>query len=85
MDDVLTPTQLSNCTHMTARSYGTFQGTFGFLAGANILDIAKIGIDNGILNGNVTLITDAYRRIHNEVQIQPGVKVDGVKADGSFR
>ncbi|KAL0071852.1 hypothetical protein AAF712_000774 [Marasmius tenuissimus] len=84
MDGALTPTQRGNCTHMTARSYGTFLGSFGFLAGANILDIAKIGIDNGILNGNVTLITDAYQRIHKEVQIQPGVKVDGVKADGSF-
>ncbi|KAK1228704.1 hypothetical protein PQX77_008198 [Marasmius sp. AFHP31] len=84
MGDALTPTQRGNCTHMTARSYGTFQGSFGFLAGANILDIAKIGIDNGISNGNVTLIADAYQRIHKEVQIQPSVKVDGVKADGSF-
>ncbi|KAF9270093.1 polysaccharide lyase family 8 protein [Marasmius fiardii PR-910] len=84
MQDALSSTQLSNCTHMTARAYGTFQGNFGFLAGANILDIAKIGIDNGILNQNVSLVTDAYRRIHNEVRVQPGVMVDGIKADGSF-
>ncbi|KAL0579357.1 hypothetical protein V5O48_002633 [Marasmius crinis-equi] len=84
MDEALTTTQRSNCTRMTARSYGTFQGNFSFLAGANILDIAKIGIDNGILNQNVSLITDAYRRVHNEVHIQPGVMVDGVKSDGSF-
>ncbi|KAL0571727.1 hypothetical protein V5O48_010235 [Marasmius crinis-equi] len=84
MEETLDPTQLSNCTRMTSRSYATFQGGFGFLAGANILDIAKIGIDDGILNKNVTLITDAYRRVHNEVRIQPGVMVDGVKLDGSF-
>ncbi|KAG7099076.1 hypothetical protein E1B28_000951 [Marasmius oreades] len=84
MEDALAPSQISNCTHMTARSYGTFQGDFSFLAGANILDIAKIGIDNGVLNQDVSLITDAYQRIHNEVQIQPGIRVDGIKADGSF-
>ncbi|KAK7058939.1 hypothetical protein VNI00_001563 [Paramarasmius palmivorus] len=84
MNDTLSATQLSNCSHMTARTYGTFGQGFGFLAGANILDIGKISVDSGILSGNVTMITDAYRRVHNEVQVQPGVKKDGIKPDGSF-
>ncbi|ESK88903.1 polysaccharide lyase family 8 protein [Moniliophthora roreri MCA 2997] len=84
MNDTLSATQMSNCSHMTARTYGTFGGGFGFLAGANILDIGKISVDSGILTHNVTIITDAYRRVHNEVQVQPGVKKDGIKPDGSF-
>ena len=84
MRDALAPAQLEYCNQIMARSYGTFQGTFGFLAGANILDIASVGIDNGILTQNETLISDAYRRVHNEVVIQGALQIDGVKDDGSF-
>ncbi|KAJ8083848.1 hypothetical protein PM082_002614 [Marasmius tenuissimus] len=84
MNDALAPALSGHCNRIMARAYGTFQGTFGFLAGANILDIASIGIDNGILTQNTTLISDAYRRVHNEVVIQGGLQVDGIKDDGSF-
>lgn len=72
---------------MTARSYATFDHNIngvGFLTGANALDVAKIGIDNSLLNYNVSLLTDAYRRVHTELQIKNGIQVDGIRADGSF-
>ncbi|KAF8973958.1 polysaccharide lyase family 8 protein [Flammula alnicola] len=87
LNDTLVPTQLENCTHMTGRTYGTFDHNVkgvGTLTGANALDVAKIGIDQALLTYNVSLITDAYRRVHLELQIENGVKVDGIRADGSF-
>ena len=72
---------------MTGRSYNLFLLPFNevsFLTGANILDVAKIGIDGGLLNTNVTQIADAYRRIHAEVVTHQEVKADGIRPDGSF-
>ncbi|OBZ79298.1 Chondroitinase-AC, partial [Grifola frondosa] len=83
----LTPTQLSNCTHITGRAYGTFDHNIngvGFLTGANTLDVAKVGIDQALLTTNVSMITDAYMRIHNEVVIEDAVEADGIRPDGSF-
>jgi len=72
---------------MTGRSYNLFLRPFNevnFLTGANILDVAKIGIDGGLLNINVTQIGDAYKRIHAEVVIHQEIKADGIRPDGSF-
>ncbi|TFY81579.1 hypothetical protein EWM64_g2433 [Hericium alpestre] len=72
---------------MTARSYDTFyEGNKGYLSGANILDVAKIGIDLSLLTTNLTLITEAYGRIHNEVVVEPrnGPPTDGIQSDGAF-
>ncbi|CAL1695912.1 unnamed protein product [Somion occarium] len=87
MNDTLTDTQLSNCTHITGRTYGTFGHSvngLGIATGANLLDIAKIGIDQGLLNTNASIITDAYSRIHNEIVIENTTFADGIRADGSF-
>ncbi|KAI0051679.1 polysaccharide lyase family 8 protein [Auriscalpium vulgare] len=81
----LTPAQFNSCVTMASRSYDTFYaGNKGYLSGANILDVAKIGIDVALLTTNVTLITEAYGRIHAEVVVEPGIMVDGIKPDGSF-
>jgi hypothetical protein len=80
----LTPAQFNSCTTISARAYDTFYQGKSFLTGANILDVAKIGIDLALLTSNASLITEAYSRINNEVVIQPGVMVDGIKPDGSF-
>ena len=83
----LTDTQHSNCTNMTGRTYAVLGHSInglGVATGANLLDIAKIGIDNGLLNQNVTIIADAYSRIHAEVTIQNAIASDGIRADGSF-
>jgi hypothetical protein len=72
---------------MTSRSYGTFQGPIngvGILTGANALDVAAIGIDSGLLTTNASLISDAYRRVHDELAIRDEVKADGIRRDGSF-
>ena len=83
----LTNTELSNCTKFTGRAYGTFQtGIRGVnpIAGANALGIASIGIDEGLLLSNVTLVADAFSRVNNEVQVQVAPKSDGIKQDGGF-
>lgn len=87
LNDTLTTTQLSNCARMTGRSYGTFDhyiNGVGYLTGANTLDVAKIGIDNSLLNLNVSMLTDAYGRVHSELSIKTQVKADGIRPDGSF-
>ena len=87
LNDTLTNTQLTNCTNITGRTYGTFGHSvngLGIATGANLLDTAKIGIDQGLLNFNASIITDAYSRIHNEVVIENATFADGIRADGSF-
>ncbi|KAJ3574860.1 hypothetical protein NP233_g1480 [Leucocoprinus birnbaumii] len=87
LNDSLTLTQFDHCLAMTGRSYDLFLQPIkqvSFLTGANILDVAKLGIDGALLNINVTQITDAYRRIHNEVVIHQEVGSDGIRPDGSF-
>ncbi|KAF9481396.1 polysaccharide lyase family 8 protein [Pholiota conissans] len=87
LNETLAATELSNCTHITGRAYGTFDHNIngvGTLTGANALDVAKTGIDQALLTKNVSLITDAYRRVGQELQIKNGIKIDGIRADGSF-
>lgn len=80
----LTESQIGNCTKIVLRAYGTFDHGYGFTVGANVLDIAKGGIDEGLLIGNVTMLEDAYDRVHEEVSIQTQNKADGIRPDGSF-
>ncbi|EKM61018.1 polysaccharide lyase family 8 protein [Phanerochaete carnosa HHB-10118-sp] len=85
--DNLTDTQHGNCTNITGRSYETFSNNMlsaGILTGANLLDVSRIGIDDGLLNFNTSLVADAYRRIHGEVVVENAVAADGIRADGSF-
>ncbi|KAJ6610029.1 polysaccharide lyase family 8 protein [Mycena sp. CBHHK59/15] len=87
LNDTLTPTELDSCTRITGRAYGTFDHNIngvGFLTGANTLDVAKIGIDQALLTVNVSMITDAYRRVHAELVINNVVSGDGIRPDGSF-
>ncbi|KAG0696264.1 polysaccharide lyase family 8 protein [Suillus ampliporus] len=86
LNDTLTPTRLSNCSYISLRAYGAFDHGYGFEAGANILDMAKVGVDQGLLVVNVSLVTDAYRRIHDTLVIQQNISIDadGIQSDGSF-
>ncbi|KAJ7293615.1 polysaccharide lyase family 8 protein [Mycena rebaudengoi] len=84
LDDSLTEDEVTGCTKITGRGYETFTSKPTFLTGANTLDVAKIGIDQALFTNNVSLITDAYRRIHAELVIFGGVRADGIKPDGSF-
>ncbi|KAJ7597075.1 polysaccharide lyase family 8 protein [Mycena floridula] len=87
LGDTLQPIQLIHCTNISGRAYAQFDRNIngaGRLTGANTLDVAKIGIDLALLTTNTTLIADAYGRVHRELAIQPAVKADGIKPDGSF-
>ncbi|KAF8626538.1 hypothetical protein AX15_004841 [Amanita polypyramis BW_CC] len=85
LNESLTMPQLNNCTRITGRSYAAFgRARATYLTGANVLDVAKIGIDGALLAVNVTQLTDAFRRVHQQVIIQDGVKADGIRPDGSF-
>ncbi|PIL31993.1 hypothetical protein GSI_06697 [Ganoderma sinense ZZ0214-1] len=54
------------------------------MTGANTLDIAKISVDLGLLTKDDKAVGDAYTVAHHEVVVKDAVKVDGIKADGSF-
>ena len=82
--DTLTPTQLANCTHITTRTFGTFNSGESFLSGANILDIAKTGIAWGLLANNASAVADGYARVHAEAVVHDSLRADGIRGDGSF-
>ncbi|KAF8198911.1 polysaccharide lyase family 8 protein [Pholiota molesta] len=88
LNDTLAPTEISNCTHITGRTYGTFDQSInglGTLTGANALDVAKIGIDQALLTYNVSLITDAYRRMTVSEPMDPLVRQhDGMLYNGNY-
>ncbi|KAL5637653.1 hypothetical protein ACGC1H_002058 [Rhizoctonia solani] len=87
----LTSKELDMCTLMTARAYAPFYRDQhpGYLGGANVMDMAVIGMLAGLLEnnraGNVSRITDAYHRVHQQALVQSGDRVDGIKPDGSFQ
>jgi hypothetical protein len=80
LNDTLTHTRLDSCSNISLRAYGTFDHGYGFEAGANILDMAKTGLDQSLLVSNVTLLSDAYRRVHDTIVVQENISrtVDGV-------
>ncbi|KAI0778155.1 polysaccharide lyase family 8 protein [Trametes elegans] len=87
LGDSLTPSELASCQKFTGRSFATFDtGINGVSAitGANALDIASIGIDDGLLTQNATFVSAAFGRVHADAVIQNAVKADGIRADGSF-
>lgn len=72
---------------MTGRAFNTLQtGINGVSAitGANLLDIASIGIDQGLYLGNATTVAAGYAAVHSDLVVQNAIKADGIRADGSF-
>ncbi|KAH9944408.1 polysaccharide lyase family 8 protein [Epithele typhae] len=87
LGDSLIATELDNCVKFTSRSFATFDtGIVGVsnITGANLQDIASIGIDQGLLQGNVSLVSAGFDHVHSDALIQNGTKADGIRADGSF-
>lgn len=83
----LTASEHASCAQITGRAYNTFQtGINGVSAitGANTLDIASIGINAGLFTSNVSLVWDAYSKVHDEVVLKNDPKADGIRPDGSF-
>ncbi|KAG8729516.1 hypothetical protein FRC11_008570 [Ceratobasidium sp. 423] len=87
----LRESELGNCTLIASRAYAPFyrDPQPGYISGANIIDMAVIGISAGLLEnnsaGNASRIADAYGRVHDQITIQPEDRVDGIKPDGSFQ
>ncbi|KAG1825522.1 chondroitin AC/alginate lyase [Suillus subaureus] len=86
LNDTLTYTQLGNCSNISLRAYGAFDHRYSFEAGANILDMAKTSLDQSLLVSNVSLLSDAYRRVHDTIVVQENISTmaDGIQPDGSF-
>ena len=84
LGSALTDAQHASCTRILQRSFATFGSGQSFLAGANILDIAKIGTEGGLLAGNASVLADGFTRIHEEVVVHNETTADGIRADGSF-
>ncbi|KAJ7629648.1 polysaccharide lyase family 8 protein [Mycena polygramma] len=87
LGESLSASELAGCARMTRRAYNTLQtGINGVSAitGANLLDIASVGIDLGLLQGNTSLVADGYAAVHGDLVFQDAVKADGIRSDGSF-
>ncbi|KAJ7035347.1 polysaccharide lyase family 8 protein [Mycena alexandri] len=83
----LSISELTGCTRMTGRAYNTLQTgihNVSSITGANLLDIASVGIDEGLLLGNATTVADGYAAVHGDLVFQDAVKADGIRPDGSF-
>ncbi|KAJ7183601.1 polysaccharide lyase family 8 protein [Mycena filopes] len=83
----LSASELAGCTRMTGRAYNTLQTgvhNVSAITGANLLDIASVGIDLGLLLGNATTVAGGYDAVHGDLVFQDAVKADGIRPDGSF-
>ncbi|KAJ7051996.1 polysaccharide lyase family 8 protein [Mycena amicta] len=83
----LSASELTGCTRMTLRTLNTLQtGIVGVSAitGANLLDIASVGIDFGLFSNNATAVSAGYAAVHGDLQVQNAVEADGIRADGAF-
>ncbi|TFK30475.1 chondroitin AC lyase [Coprinopsis marcescibilis] len=83
----LSASEAASCIRITFRSFNTFGRSIngvGYLTGANTLDVARIGIDHGLLSSNASIVNEAYRRTHDELVVQNDTKADGIRLDGSF-
>ncbi|KAJ7765823.1 polysaccharide lyase family 8 protein [Mycena maculata] len=87
LGDSLSTSELSGCTRMTGRAYNTLQtgiNDVSAITGANLLDIASIGIDQGLYQCNASTVAAGYAAVHSDLVIQNAIKADGIRADGSF-
>ncbi|RDB19287.1 Chondroitinase-AC [Hypsizygus marmoreus] len=81
LNDTLSETQRQSFVRMAKRSY---EYKVGSMTGANALDIARIGMDQALLTGDVALLADAYARSHKALVIADHARADGIRADGAF-
>lgn len=83
--DKLTPTQSSNCTHIQARAYtDTESHPLSRFTGANMLDVASVGIALGLFTENADTVQDALEHFYGAVSIVSKATGDGIQPDGSF-
>ncbi|KAL7315932.1 hypothetical protein PS15m_005092 [Mucor circinelloides] len=83
----LTSDQLASCTKIQARSYATIDTglrTVSSYTGANLLDVASVGITLGLQNKDASILKDALEDFYRGVEISDKVAGDGIQSDGSF-
>jgi len=87
LNEDLTEFQLLSCRTQLARAYvridGDPNGAMGPMTGANMLDVASIGVSLSILNSDPELMMEAIQRYYKEVEHTAGI-LDGIKVDGAF-
>lgn len=87
LKDAITSTQSSKCAEIQDRSYVTIdKGTRGIssFTGANLLDVATVGISLSLLNKDADLLKDALEHFYKGVVVESKPSGDGIQADGSF-
>lgn len=87
LEKQLTTSQLAICTRIQARSYATIDTglrTVSSFTGANLLDIASVGITLGLQNQDADTLQAALEDFYRGVEISPKVAGDGIQSDGSF-
>ncbi|KAI7894163.1 galactose mutarotase-like domain-containing protein [Mucor mucedo] len=80
LKDKLSTSQKESCTRIQARAFDNITNR----TGANLLDIASIGISLGLLKEDADLLEDALTKFYNGVFINPVTAGDGIQSDGSF-
>ncbi|KAJ7082937.1 polysaccharide lyase family 8 protein [Mycena belliarum] len=83
----LSASELASCERMTSRTFNTLQAgihNVSAITGANLLDIASVGIDQGLLLNDSSAVASGYTAVHGDLVFQNVVKADGIRADGSF-
>lgn len=87
LKEQLTTSQLEICTRIQARSYATIDTglrTVSSFTGANLLDIASVGITLGLQNQDADILKAALEDFYGGVEISSKVAGDGIQSDGSF-
>lgn len=86
LGEELTGTEYAGCKRIAFRAFNTFYTGINNvpITGANLMDIASIGIDYALLAWDEGVIVDAFNRVHGELEVKNTVKADGIRDDGSF-
>ncbi|KAI8646698.1 chondroitin AC/alginate lyase, partial [Parasitella parasitica] len=87
LQEQLTSNQLARCTKIQKRSYDTIDTglrTVSSYTGANLLDVASVGITLGLQNQDADTLKAALEDFYRGVEISSKVAGDGIQADGSF-
>ncbi|KAG1474632.1 hypothetical protein G6F56_000243 [Rhizopus delemar] len=84
MMEELSESQIEKCNIIMSRAYERATRKPTNLTGANLLDVASIGISMGLLNRDSALLINALGIFYSGVKITDTLSGDGIQSDGSF-
>ncbi|KAI8971789.1 galactose mutarotase-like domain-containing protein [Mycotypha africana] len=87
LKDKLTSEQKAICATMQSRAFQaipTGLRPVKVITGANLLDMASVGITLGLFESNKTTVQRALEFFYGGVKVNSVVAADGIQADGSF-